>query len=334
MNKEDLEYTVQRIEYLEKIFDEVQSVFKNNPNFDKNEDFNKKVTLLTQYLESGQWLRDFTLDEKGELPKNLKRGILSEDGLYNLLCDIDNAKRKNDNLLMKLFKKDETLFAVLWIIVYVIGFGTADGLSESIGVPKLITVIFGAVFSAFLFIFAKKNDLTEYFGLCRTKIPAKDFLFFIPLAVTSTASIWGGISFDISPVHALLGVIAMCFVGFIEEFIFRGMLFTGMSKNGIKSAIIVSSLTFGVGHIVNLFMGAPVFDTLLQLVYTSAAGFCYTAVFYCGKSIIPCIISHAVINSLSVFGAVPSPEVQITISAVQSVINLGYGFWLFKKHKI
>ena len=38
-------------------------------------------------MDSGQWLKDFEADEKGKLPANLKRGVLSEDGLYNLLAE-------------------------------------------------------------------------------------------------------------------------------------------------------------------------------------------------------------------------------------------------------
>lgn len=43
--------------------------------------------ILTEYYESGLWLKDYELDEKGLLPKELKRGVLSQDGLYNLLCE-------------------------------------------------------------------------------------------------------------------------------------------------------------------------------------------------------------------------------------------------------
>ena len=40
---------------------------------------------LVRYYESGQWLRDYELDEQGLLPRDLKRGVLSQDGIYNLL---------------------------------------------------------------------------------------------------------------------------------------------------------------------------------------------------------------------------------------------------------
>ena len=42
---------------------------------------------LTAYYESGQWMEDFDADRAGKLPRNLKRGVLSEDAVYNLLTD-------------------------------------------------------------------------------------------------------------------------------------------------------------------------------------------------------------------------------------------------------
>lgn len=43
---------------------------------------------LAAYCDSGQWLADYTADEQGHLPRWLKRGVLSQDGLYELLCDL------------------------------------------------------------------------------------------------------------------------------------------------------------------------------------------------------------------------------------------------------
>lgn len=51
----------------------------------------KLVKLLWSYMDSGLWLRDYTLDEEGMLPKNMKRGVLSEDGLWNLLTELDRT---------------------------------------------------------------------------------------------------------------------------------------------------------------------------------------------------------------------------------------------------
>jgi membrane protease YdiL (CAAX protease family) len=115
----------------------------------------------------------------------------------------------------------------------------------------------------------------------------------------------------------------MICVGFLEEIIFRGFLFKGMAKKNVKSAIIVSSITFGIGHIVNLLNGQPLLETLLQIIFALAVGFVLVTLFYKGKSLIPCIAFHSINNSLSaisndeaslkVFGTVEK-ELYITVS--------------------
>ena len=73
------------------------------------------------------------------------------------------------------------------------------------------------------------------------------------------------------------------------------------------------------------------FDTLLQLVYASAIGFCYTALFHVSGSILPCILSHAFVNSTSIFAIEPSPAGNIVITIVQTILGVGYGLWLLRK---
>lgn len=43
------------------------------------------VKKLADYYDGPDWIKDLELDEKGKLPPDLKRGVLSEDGIYNLL---------------------------------------------------------------------------------------------------------------------------------------------------------------------------------------------------------------------------------------------------------
>lgn len=52
------------------------------------------LILLTDYYENGQWLHDYELDEQGLLPANLKRGVLSQDAVYNLLELLDITASK------------------------------------------------------------------------------------------------------------------------------------------------------------------------------------------------------------------------------------------------
>ena len=47
----------------------------------------RQLRVLEDYYENGLWRLDFENDERGLLPRSLKRGVLSEDGLYNILTE-------------------------------------------------------------------------------------------------------------------------------------------------------------------------------------------------------------------------------------------------------
>ena len=82
--------TLDRIRRMELYFDTVSYAQKNYPDMLKKDRYVlKMLTALMDYYESGKWLKDYEADEKGKLPKDLKRGVLSQDGLYNFFSDIE-----------------------------------------------------------------------------------------------------------------------------------------------------------------------------------------------------------------------------------------------------
>ena len=52
------------------------------------------IAVLDAYYSSEEWKQDFADDEAGLLPKNLKRGVLSEDGIWNLLSDARELRNR------------------------------------------------------------------------------------------------------------------------------------------------------------------------------------------------------------------------------------------------
>lgn len=232
--------------------------------------------------------------------------------------------------MRKLREKSEIWFAVLHIIAYVVLFSVADDISKSLGVEKCITLPFAAVLSAVIFVFVKKNGLMEYYGLCKGGYDLKKWLYFIPVIVFSTRNFWSGVTLNYAVLETGLYMASMLFVGFLEEVIFRGYLFKAMCKNNVRSAVIVSSVTFGLGHIVNLLNGAELLPTVMQIIYAIAIGFAFTMVFLKSGSIIPCIISHAFINSTSVFGVESDMPVRTLLNLAVAVIASAYAFYLLK----
>ena len=54
---------------------------------DKYEAAQEAISILDEYYGSDEWKQDFADDEAGLLPADLKRGVLSEDGIYDVLSD-------------------------------------------------------------------------------------------------------------------------------------------------------------------------------------------------------------------------------------------------------
>ena len=234
--------------------------------------------------------------------------------------------------MKKLYVKSEIWFAVTWIIAYVILASAGDNISADLGVEKIVTLPILIALSAILYFFVKKNGLTEKYGLCKSQLPAAKMLFYIPLLVLLTANLWYGVAMNQSPLETVLYVLSMFCVGFLEEMIFRGLLFQAMAKNGVKSAIIVSSVTFGIGHIVNLVngSGAELLPNLLQVMYAVAIGFAFVMIYCKTKSLMPCILTHSIFNGLSAFAneAAMTPQREIVSGILLAVIGGGYALYL------
>lgn len=236
--------------------------------------------------------------------------------------------------MRKLYEKSQIWFAMVWIGVYVIGVSIADGLSGEIGVEKSITLPFLAVLSAAAMAFIRKYGLQKEYGLCRPNAPAAKFLYYLPLAVVASCNAWFGLRINLPPAETALYVASMLCVGFLEELIFRGFLFKAMCRDGLRSAIIVSSITFGIGHIINLIngSGADLVSNLCQVGYAIAFGFLFVIIFHRSGSILPCIAAHSAINALSAFAnrEAMTPTLQLLTSAILAAIAVAYTLVLLR----
>lgn len=82
----DIEDVINRINEMEFIFDRLQDNIEH-----KDENWYKDLlNYLITYYQSDLWKYDYHLDEVGLLPSDLKRGILSEDGIYNFITSIES----------------------------------------------------------------------------------------------------------------------------------------------------------------------------------------------------------------------------------------------------
>lgn len=255
--------------------------------------------------------------------------------------------------MKKLYEKNELTFSLVWIGLYVVVMNIAlqfcggfDDLASKTVSQVLVPVICICVLAVVSTVWILRNGLSEKYGLCHFKGNWAQFLYFIPLIIMSCVNLKNGLGLKAPAAVSLLMMVNLAVAGYVEELIFRGFLFRCLAKDNLRSAIIVSAVTFGAGHIVNLANTADTLGVLLQVCYAIVIGFLYTIVVYKGGSLWPCIASHMFVNGSStfaleqgpfsnfvaaIFGQASTDLVQVCSSVFIMVVSGGYALWLWKK---
>lgn len=93
------EARIRRVERYENSFDSITEAVRNLSHaLDGFEDIQSGIEALEKYYTGGQWLKDFEADEKGLFPPDMKRGVLSEDAVSDLLDEIKKLKARCSSL--------------------------------------------------------------------------------------------------------------------------------------------------------------------------------------------------------------------------------------------
>ena len=95
MNEKDIKSSIERITRYEEIFDEIAGVTEElKCAAEAFEAVRPKLAELAEYYDGELWMNDYELDESGLLPKELKRGVLSEDAVYDLLEEAEELEKR------------------------------------------------------------------------------------------------------------------------------------------------------------------------------------------------------------------------------------------------
>lgn len=234
----------------------------------------------------------------------------------------------------KLYGKSRLAFALVCIGVYCALQSLANPLNRMIGVPYSASAALCAAQAVFLLRFIGRNGLSRLYGLCGTSVPARRFLYYLPLAVLMTRNFWNGAAVSAPLAETVCGVVCMLCVGLVEEVMFRGLLFRAIAEDSRSMAVVISSVTFGLGHLLNLVngAGAGLAENLFQVTGAVAIGFVFVILFDRGGSLLPCIIAHAVINITSIFADETglTMEKRMTMQLVLIAVAVAYALILTK----
>lgn len=222
------------------------------------------------------------------------------------------------------------LFITIFLIVIYLLFNSIC--LNNFGEYSIYTFLCNLVLSLGIIIFILKNRLVKYYSLDSFPNPKK-YLYFFPMILLIFVNFIGGVGINNTFFEILFYMLSMICVGFLEEIIFRGFLFKMMAKDSLKSAIIVTTITFGIGHILNLFNGADLIPTLVQICYAMAGGYLFVMILIKSKSLWPCIITHSLLNSLSIFGVGSGVVYEVVVPILLIGISLLYVRYI-KKFKL
>lgn len=231
------------------------------------------------------------------------------------------------------------LKSVMWAVIILL-FYTLAGVLTSILKPDDTNTmlirgicVWGSVLLAVLYIWRSKYSFS---GVGFRKMEPgvfKKFMYFLPAIVMEAIGLVVGFK------KISVGFVAAVFfftlaVGFAEEIYFRGIILKVLDGMGIKTAVVLSSIIFGVTHLGNIAGGANIFETLLQVVFAFIIGIVFAEMFIISKSLIPVIIWHFLHDFTSFLQVAPEVNtVLILLTALQTVILIIYAIFMWRNLK-
>ena len=227
--------------------------------------------------------------------------------------------------MWKLYKKNEILFSVLCIVVYL---QAITMLRNRLGSESGWEAAALAALALGITLFLKAHCLEKKHGLTAWPRDTGKYLYFIPLWILATGNLWGGFAPLRPGWLPIRTILSMLLVGYIEEMLFRGLLFKALiPKKGVRASVLISSAVFGLAHLINLFAGQTVQETALQVLFAVSWGVILALVFCKCGSLLPGIAAHGLVNAFSRLGAESAAVGRIYTVAAMAVAIL-YGLYL------
>jgi membrane protease YdiL (CAAX protease family) len=221
--------------------------------------------------------------------------------------------------------------SAIWIVMYGIIYSFSEKISELFGENHILVVFPIIIYIVALYMFLKKKKRLSVYGLCFPKYwRKKDVGWLMPLLSFPFANMYlqgNQAMLQNSWIMFLLILLTV----FMEELLFRGYLLVYLFEEcGIDNksiGMIISSVLFGMFHIVNLFQGADILYTMIQMLCACGIGLCLCVLVSQYKSIFPGTIVHYLINITS-FDMGKSNDHVLLFFFTLSVFHIFYAYLL------
>ena len=187
--------------------------------------------------------------------------------------------------------------ALIWIAIYIVAVNIGESVGEQLSFPGFTSLLLIILLIVLVF-YLRGGGRLAFYGV-RSMQPGTMplTLFYIPLFAITFLQYAKGFPSHLDLQALVFAILLVAAVGFIEELLFRGFLLQGLRTRGnLTRAIIISGVTFGLGHIVNLLRGYSPTEQALQIIAAVLIGI---ALAYCAVltgSIMPGVVFHVLFN--------------------------------------
>ncbi|MBD8104413.1 CPBP family intramembrane glutamic endopeptidase [Plantibacter sp. CFBP 8775] len=215
-------------------------------------------------------------------------------------------------------------------VVFTAGASTAAQLSGASEAGAALTLAAGAAVSAILGLVVMRLSPPRVrdYGFRRPR-RARAALWFVPAAATVLIIPSQGIRVD-APTIAAYGVLVVA-VALNEETWFRAIVFAILRARSTRTAVVGSSVLFGVLHLANLAGGADVGSSILQVAFAALFGFVAAQLLVLTGSLWPAIAWHATWNFVSFIGGDSTDDRSLIGLGAACVVMLGYAVFLGRR---
>lgn len=231
--------------------------------------------------------------------------------------------------MLKLYKSKFAKHSLFWLLMYLLINTVTGNIASSISIePYIAGAVPNLLLAVICLLYLKRTQTANEIGLfTKTAEKSTTMLFYIPVLILPFLSLFYGINKELSLTEILLLLAMYTGVGFMEEVIFRGLMFKELSQKWNRYVVVAFiSFTFAIGHIVSIVaISQSAGDTMLQIINAFVVGFMFMAVILASGNLKICIITHILYNFIAGISRADSTHTEIIfISLIITVLYFVY----------
>lgn len=246
---------------------------------------------------------------------------------------------KGENILKKLYERNAVFHSLVWLGFYLVLNTITDNLAAWMDMDfYLVSAIPNLILGVVCFVYLKRTHIAEDISLLtKPTEKASVMLFYIPLLLLPFLNLIYGMNTALSVSEIAFMLIMYSSVGFMEEVIFRGLMFKALEKKWNHYIVVAFiSFTFAIGHIISMAaVGQSGGDTILQIVNALVVGLMFMIVILASGNLLICIITHILYNFVANISMVGYTHIEIiTLNTMVTVFYLLYLIFRGKNTKL